>query len=90
MSVWVLLFCLAVLFIVRNWPRFTRIVHAHEVKRSDAEEDLYECMFYWRGCKRYGYFYYLPGKEPPEDVMLKVVGIDCEAVLWHLEVYDNK
>lgn len=90
MEIWVLLICMAILFVVRNTARMTSVVYAREVVRiDDAEDDLYECVFYWQGCKRYGYFFYEQG-EPPEDLMLRVVGVDCEAGLWHLEVCDNE
>ncbi len=87
---WVLFISAFVLFDVRNMVRFSSAVHAYEVKRSNFADDSYVCEFYWRGCKYYGYFFYERPGEPPEDIMLNVVGIDCESGLWHLEVCDNE
>lgn len=86
--VWVLLVGIFILMIMRNWVSFTSIVQPHQIQRSEFGDNSFSCVFYWRGRKCYGYFFYDDG-EPTEDVFLQVVGIDCTSGLWCLEVYNE-
>ncbi len=86
MSFLILLGCVVLLFISQNWAAFTSLVHPHEIKH--VEFDKYECIFYWRGRKCYGFFSYAEGT-PTEEIILKISGFECESGLWHLVVYDD-
>ncbi len=65
--------------------RFLIVVRLYEIEKVGENE--YRCLFFWRGKLREGYFYY-EGILP--DVLIgRVIGVDCWAELWEIEIVGN-
>lgn len=85
MSGWVLLIIALIAAGFHLLDRLLIVVRLYEVEKTGEGE--YYCQFFWRGHVREGYFFY-EGKLP-EDLLGRVVGVDCRAVLWHLEIVEH-